>query len=163
MPGKKINLEKKFSEFSEYWSPRIVAELNDYQIDLWYDLNPDGQKALGDLSGLGRINITQALDLFALANPGDPLPTVLQDSQNNVFSFLQTGGGLPYITPPGGSFDPNAVGNYQFAITVNTGGSFNFPVDAVAIEVNVVPVPAAVWLFGSALGLLGWARRRRIA
>ena len=25
---------------------------------------------------------------------------------------------------------------------------------------TVVPVPAAVWLFGSALGLLGWARRR---
>ncbi len=26
----------------------------------------------------------------------------------------------------------------------------------------VVPVPAAVWLFGSALGLLGWIKRRRI-
>jgi len=25
---------------------------------------------------------------------------------------------------------------------------------------SVVPVPAAVWLFGSALGLLGWVRRR---
>jgi len=25
---------------------------------------------------------------------------------------------------------------------------------------TVVPVPAAVWLFGSALGLLGWVRRR---
>jgi hypothetical protein len=25
---------------------------------------------------------------------------------------------------------------------------------------NAVPVPAAVWLFGSALGLLGWIRRR---
>lgn len=25
---------------------------------------------------------------------------------------------------------------------------------------SAVPVPAAVWLFGSALGLLGWARRR---
>lgn len=28
---------------------------------------------------------------------------------------------------------------------------------------SVVPVPAAAWLFGSALGLLGWARRRRAA
>jgi hypothetical protein len=26
--------------------------------------------------------------------------------------------------------------------------------------VEVVPVPAAVWLFGSALGILGWARRQ---
>lgn len=29
-----------------------------------------------------------------------------------------------------------------------------------AMVFTVVPVPAAVWLFGSALGLLGWARRR---
>jgi hypothetical protein len=28
---------------------------------------------------------------------------------------------------------------------------------------SVVPVPAAVWLFGSALGLLGVARRQRKA
>jgi hypothetical protein len=27
-------------------------------------------------------------------------------------------------------------------------------------RISVVPVPAAVWLFGSALGLLGWVRRR---
>ena len=27
-------------------------------------------------------------------------------------------------------------------------------------ELTAIPVPAAVWLFGSALGLLGWARRR---
>lgn len=26
-------------------------------------------------------------------------------------------------------------------------------------QINVVPVPAAVWLFGSAMGLLGWLRR----
>jgi hypothetical protein len=29
------------------------------------------------------------------------------------------------------------------------------------IHVSEVPVPAAVWLFGSALGALGWRRRRR--
>jgi hypothetical protein len=26
---------------------------------------------------------------------------------------------------------------------------------------SAVPVPAAVWLFGSALGLLGWLRQRQ--
>lgn len=30
------------------------------------------------------------------------------------------------------------------------------------IAITTIPVPAAVWLFGSALGLLGWARRRII-
>ena len=28
------------------------------------------------------------------------------------------------------------------------------------VQTSVIPVPAAVWLFGSALGLLGWMRRR---
>jgi hypothetical protein len=28
---------------------------------------------------------------------------------------------------------------------------------------NVVPIPAAVWLFGSALGFLGWTRRSKLA
>lgn len=30
-------------------------------------------------------------------------------------------------------------------------------------DFTVVPVPAAVWLFGSALGLLGWVRKRTAA
>ena len=31
------------------------------------------------------------------------------------------------------------------------------------LEISPIPVPAAVWLFGSALGLLGWIRRRQNA
>jgi hypothetical protein len=34
-------------------------------------------------------------------------------------------------------------------------------IDAVGAIQTVIPVPAAVWLFGSALGLLGWVRRRQ--
>ncbi|MBA6265313.1 MAG: cupin domain-containing protein [Colwellia sp.] len=29
-----INLQNKFSQFSEYWSPRVIAEMNDYQFKL---------------------------------------------------------------------------------------------------------------------------------
>jgi hypothetical protein len=34
--------------------------------------------------------------------------------------------------------------------------------EGVGLVINpvVIPVPAAVWLFGSALGLLGWMRRK---
>jgi len=31
MSSKKVNLKEKFSKFSEYWSPKIIAEMNDYQ------------------------------------------------------------------------------------------------------------------------------------
>jgi mannose-6-phosphate isomerase-like protein (cupin superfamily) len=30
----KVNLEEKFSAFSDHWSPRVIAEMNDYQFKL---------------------------------------------------------------------------------------------------------------------------------
>ena len=30
----KINLEEKLALFSDYWSPRVIAEMNDYQFKL---------------------------------------------------------------------------------------------------------------------------------
>ncbi|MEH6446589.1 MAG: cupin domain-containing protein [Oceanospirillaceae bacterium] len=29
-----INLENKFSQFTEHWSPRVIAQMNDYQFKL---------------------------------------------------------------------------------------------------------------------------------
>jgi len=34
MRSKKINLKEKFLKFSEHWSPKVIAELNDYQFKL---------------------------------------------------------------------------------------------------------------------------------
>ena len=31
---KKINLEEKFAMFNEHWTPKIITELNDYQIKI---------------------------------------------------------------------------------------------------------------------------------
>ena len=48
MLNKKINFKEKFTKFSNHWSPRIIAEMNDYQFKLvkvagefvWHD-HPD--------------------------------------------------------------------------------------------------------------------------
>jgi len=34
MRSKKINIKEKFLKFSEHWSPKVIAELNDYQFKL---------------------------------------------------------------------------------------------------------------------------------
>ena len=31
---KKINLQDKFQQFSDHWSPKIIVEMNDYQFKL---------------------------------------------------------------------------------------------------------------------------------
>ena len=33
-PLKKINLKSKFSKFDDLWSPKVIAEMNDYQFKL---------------------------------------------------------------------------------------------------------------------------------
>lgn len=124
--------------------------LTDYQFTLFYDFDPAFDN--GPV-GLGQINLTNAI--LGSANPG---ATRLEDSQNLMFNFLASDiAGL--ITAPGGSFDPNALGEYNFGIAVSQAG---WGVENVRMDVQVVPIPAAVWLFGSALGLLG-LRKRRVA
>lgn len=36
----------------------------------------------------------------------------------------------------------------------------NVPIEFARFSATVVPIPAAAWLFGSALGILAWARKR---
>jgi hypothetical protein len=48
------------------------------------------------------------------------------------------------------------------ALSTAFSGDFGRNFMSMGIAITTVPVPAAIWLFGSALGLLGWARRRTI-
>ncbi|NQY93291.1 MAG: cupin domain-containing protein [Campylobacteraceae bacterium] len=53
-----INLEDKFSKFDEHWSPRVIAQMNDYQFKLvkvegefvWHD-HPDTDEVFYVLEG----------------------------------------------------------------------------------------------------------------
>ena len=59
---------------------------------------------------------------------------------------------------------PDAGGGVSLLFKADCGANPNCRltalIDNVTIDTAVVPVPAAVWLFGSALGLLGWIRRK---
>ncbi len=64
-----------------------------------------------------------------------------------------------------GDVDWNISGTVQGGFTCDGGGTGCLRGESVKMnfkfaDATVVPVPAAVWLFGSALGLLGWSRRR---
>ncbi len=68
---------------------------------------------------------------------------------------------IPILTLDGVRYQLDGVvtagGGDSLLLSIQTG---NNSIYEVAITTAVVPVPAAVWLFGSALGLLGWMRRR---
>ena len=58
MAYRPINLEDKFSKFSDRWSPRVIAEMNDYQFKLvkvhgefvWHD-HPDTDEVFFVIEG----------------------------------------------------------------------------------------------------------------
>jgi hypothetical protein len=41
-------------------------------------------------------------------------------------------------------------------------GQILYPMFSVSYD-EVIPIPASVWLFGSALGILGWIRRKKVS
>jgi hypothetical protein len=69
-------------------------------------------------------------------------------------------GGSTLISVSGGIGDLSVIGPSEF-LTFTDGGSENYYISGA--NISAIPVPAAVWLFGSALGLLGWLRRKPAA
>ncbi|MFY0667809.1 MAG: cupin domain-containing protein [Alteromonas stellipolaris] len=70
-----INFKDKFSKFTEHWSPRVVAEMNDYQFKLvkvegefvWHD-HPDTDEVFIVLEGILNIEFR---DGFVTLNSGE--------------------------------------------------------------------------------------------
>lgn len=64
MDHKPINLQEKFLKFSEYWSPRIIAQMNDYHFKIarvrgefvWHD-HPETDEVFIVLKGQLQIQL----------------------------------------------------------------------------------------------------------
>ncbi|RLA44001.1 MAG: hypothetical protein DRR42_20995 [Gammaproteobacteria bacterium] len=106
----------------------------------------------GDLWATGtvhflRTDVANSSDLNATALMSVTLLSAgLDDAFFNEIMSLTGGTGM--ITLNAHSFTP-----------INASGLFSA---VTTLELTAVPVPAAVWLFGSALGFLGWIRRKTI-
>lgn len=133
------------------------ATLSDYDFELYYDFNPGADTPIG---GLGKVNVNNFL---SSAGQDPATMTLTQGSENLMFNYLMAC--IPgVIEAPGcpapAGFDPDALGEYSFYLTATTKTAFPASIGTVGIDVQVVPLPAAVWFFGSALGLMGFMRRR---
>jgi hypothetical protein len=135
----------------------IGEVLADYTITLFYDFNPAADNGT---AGLGTLDLN-AFNAYAVSNDKRSATTV-QDSQNLMFAYLASNNdGFNTKPTDVATFNANALGEYNFGIAVSQNG---WQKENVAMDVQVVPIPAAVWLFGSALvGLAGISRRKQKA
>ena len=89
-------------------------------------------------------------DYGGCADPGDPYPNAHFEVQLSFDTPLTNAGGE--IGLSGGiNFYPDGAPGTWYSLDVSSEAT---------VVANVVPIPAAVWLFGSALLGLGWLRRR---
>ena len=113
--------------------------MSDYKFVLSYALTPG--TALGQL---GTVNVNGIAPYLGFSSTG----TIVQDSENLDFAFLGTSTpGL--ISPPAGSFNPNAGGDYLF--TLDAYDSSGDLIGQSDINVDVSAVPDSSW----SIGLLG--------
>lgn len=85
----------------------------------------------------------------------------IQDSWNLGMNFL--GVSLPGLIDPGlGTFDPNNVGEYSFALVAFDAQGVEVDRSAIVVQVGQVPEPGTLALLGLGLAGLAGMRRRKI-
>jgi hypothetical protein len=170
-----------FKAVSENGSPAIATAIANFVFTKIY--SHDGSEVEGTGGEIGMIKVDESGDYRIVG--GDSVDVTLRLQALNLASAelttvtetfaanADTGGLSPDwtltgIIDPQAAFDGVAnrinlgVQNTLTAQTDANGELAWIQKKFVLTVTTVVPVPAAVWLFGSALGLLGWIRRRTL-
>jgi len=168
------NLQRVDDDLDQIWNPangtaETTAKFASFNEELGYipDLNRDGNfnesfvplfTVPQGTNGIGLGGPSETFNsgdmnfVWALNPSGAPLWTSLpdqnSDSLDHMVTWLITGG--------------QGAGNWVIAWEdLPGGGDRDFNDIVVEVSVNPIPIPAAVWLFGSGLlGLIGIARRK---
>jgi len=115
------------------------------QLDLFGFGSVSGSSLVGNTLDLFEISLDLASDLDTLQAPEFILASVVFDV-NQVLGV--------------GLFDLSIS---PFGLSDSLGDSLDDDPNIIAAEVQVVPVPAAIWLFGTGLiGLIGFSKRRKV-
>ena len=127
--------------------------------------------------GMGT-DITGQVTSFSFFDGRNTITEVNAPLANFDYTFLVTTDGAGNISGSNITVSrpltPLGVGGQAWTIFVGTGGSTGTIEEVLVTGPNgfdigesitpgtwtLIPIPATVWLFGSALGLLGWVRRR---
>lgn len=105
-----------------------------------------------------QLGVFDLSEVYPLA-PGGMTAMTWQDSQNLLFSFLSTPSS--FVTPPPGSFNPNASGEYSFALVAYDANNSEVARTAINVQVGSVPEPGVFALMGLGAAGLVAARRRK--
>ena len=126
----------------------ILQEISGLTIGTTYQVNFEQSISWFNLPGQGEgghwevVFGSETMQSAFMANPGSGVAFGWQDQ---TFQFTAT----------------TVTQNLSFqAVPLNFDELIGLGLDGVSI--SAVPIPAAAWLFGSALGLLGWMRRKAV-
>jgi len=143
--------------FNSVASPAIVVNNNlDITSDETGGMVPDGtydwiEVLISDTTSI-------CLEPGGICDPGEYSPADGQEWTLAIFadtSWIGADDEIPGALP--GSYTAFIIG-IEFDVSGNEIGTVIAP--ASSLSLAVIPIPAAVWLFASGLGLLGWLRRR---
>ena len=125
-------------------------------LSLYYDFDPAAGTDDAEMGFIDLAAFEQLVEPSALDGPG-----LFEESQNATFGYLAVDNLFFNFAPDFATFDPNAPGEYSFAMRAfDRDFAYEASMNVNVVGTSPVPLPASAFLLLGALGGLGLMRRK---